>query len=81
MLNHTNCKFMEEYFERPNRIKADNFILIPMLDVGYCKWHLDKLEVYWIEKYNSINNGYNTKQGSYRSDTGIEDFNKILEMI
>ena len=81
MLNNTNCKFIEEYFERPNKIKADNFILTPMIDVGYCKWHLDKLEVYWIEKCNSINNGYNTSQGSYKTDKGIEDFNKLLKMI
>ena len=81
MLNNTNCKFIEEYFERPYRIKADNFIITPMLDVGYCKWHLDKLEVYWIEKYNSINNGYNTSQGNYKTDKGIEEFNKILEMV
>ena len=52
---------------------------IDIIDVGCCKYHLDKLEVHYIDKYNSYNNGYNNIPGNYKTNDGIEEFNKILE--
>ena len=52
---------------------------IDIIDVGCCKYHLDKLEVHYIDEYNSYNNGYNNISGNYKTNDGIEEFNKILE--
>jgi hypothetical protein len=67
-----NQKFLEELIE-------EDFIYTEILDYGICKWHLDKLEMYYIDKYNSCENGYNNCAGNHETDDGIEEFNEILE--
>ena len=66
-----NQKFLDELIE-------EDFIVTEVLDIGICKWHLDKLEAYYIDKYDSCNNGYNNNYGNYNTDDGIEEFNQIL---
>ena len=54
------------------------FMVTETLDVAFCQYHLDKLEAYWINHYDSYNNGYNNTIGNHNTDDGIEDFNQIL---
>ena len=65
-------KFIEELIE-------EDFEVTEVLDVGCCQYHLDKLEAYYINKYNSCENGYNNNIGYHRSNDGIEEFNQILK--
>lgn len=65
-------KFKEELIE-------EDFEITEVLAVGCCRWHLDKLEAYYIDKFNSQHNGYNIQGGNYHSDDGIEEFNQILK--
>lgn len=71
-INRDAQKFKEELIEEDIR-------LTEIVDVAFCKYHLDKLEVYYIDKYNSYNNGYNSQAGNYITDDGIEEFNKLLQ--
>ena len=71
-LNKASQKFKEELIE-------EDFKITEVLAVGCCRWHLDKLEVYYIDKFNSQHNGYNNQPGNYHSDDGIEEFNQILK--
>jgi hypothetical protein len=71
-LNKASQKFKEELIE-------EDFEITEVLAVGCCRWHLDKLEVYYIDKFNSQHNGYNIQGGNYHSDDGIEEFNQILK--
>ena len=64
-------KFKEELIE-------EDIKLIEMLDVAFCKWHLDKLEAYYINKYDSCNNGYNNQPGNHNTDDGKGEFEQIL---
>lgn len=64
-------KFSEELIE-------ENFV-IETIDYGICQYHLDKLEAYYIDKFDSYNNGYNNNVGHYKTDDGIEEFIQILE--
>ena len=50
-----------------------------VLDVGCCQYHLDKLEVYYINKYDSCDNGYNNEYGNHITDDGLEEFVEILQ--
>lgn len=68
----TNQKFKEELIE-------EDFEVTEVLDVGCCKYHLDKLEVYYINYYNSYKEGYNNQPGNYKSDDGLEEFEQILK--
>ena len=70
--HYQNQKFTEELIE-------EDFIYTEILDVGCCKWHLDKLEAYYINEYDSCNNGYNNNAGPHITDDGIEEFNQILK--
>ena len=65
-----NQKFVNELIK--------NDLTIEIIDVGICKWHLDKLEAYWIDFYNSFQDGYNNNSGYYKRDDGIEEFENIL---
>ena len=49
-----------------------------IIDYGICKYHLDKLEAHYINKYNSVIEGYNNREGHYKSDDGLEEFQQIL---
>jgi hypothetical protein len=67
----TNQKFIDELIEEN--------LTIEIIDVGCCQYHLDKLEVYWINYYDSYNNGYNNNAGYHDTDDGLEEFIEILE--
>jgi hypothetical protein len=64
-------KFLDE-------INEEDIVVTELFDVGCCQYHLDKLEAYYIDKYDSCNNGYNNNYGNYNTDDGIEEFNQIL---
>ena len=66
-----NQKFKEELVE-------ENFEIDELLDVGCCKYHLNKLEAHYINCYNSCNEGYNNINGKHNDDDGIEEFENIL---
>lgn len=70
-LDKVNQKFKDELIE-------EDFIVTEVLDVAFCQYHLDKLEVYYIDKYDSYNNGYNNQAGKHDTDDGLEEFNKML---
>lgn len=72
-LKYDTQKFKDEL------INIDDFKLTEILDVGICKYHLDKLEAYYINLYDSYNNGYNNKNGNHITDDGIGEFKEILE--
>ena len=69
--HHQNQKFKEELIE-------EDFIY-EVLDVAFCQYHLDKLEVYYIDKYDSFLNGYNNTPGNHATDDGKEEFENILK--
>jgi hypothetical protein len=66
-----NQKFKEELIEKDIEV-------VEMLDIGFCQYHLDKLEAYYIHKYNSYVDGYNNNAGYHNTNDGLEEFNKIL---
>ena len=66
-----NQKFLDELIE-------EDIKLIEMLDVACCEYHLDKLEAYYINKYDSCNNGYNNQPGNHNTDDGKGEFEQIL---
>lgn len=68
---YENQKFTEELIEKDFKAEVINY--------GICRYHLDKLEAYYIDKYNSCENGYNNQTGNHNSNDGIEEFNKILK--
>lgn len=65
-------KFIEELTE-------EDIEVTEVLDVACCQYHLDKLEAYWINYYDSYNNGYNNNAGHHDTDDGLEEFIEILE--
>lgn len=71
-LDRNNQKFTEELIEK-------DIVVTEVLDVAFCQYHLDKLEAYYINKYDSYNNGYNNTPGNHNTSDGIEEFYKILE--
>ena len=71
-LEKVNQKFTEELIE-------EDFVVDEVIAIGVCKYHLDKLEAYYINKYNSCENGYNNECGNHNTNDGLEEFNKILE--
>jgi hypothetical protein len=66
-----NQKFIDELIE-------EDIKLTETLDVAFCQYHLDKLEAYYIDKYDSFLNGYNNQPGNHNTNDGIEEFNQIL---
>jgi hypothetical protein len=70
-LEYDKQKFKEELIE-------EDIVVTEVLDVAFCQYHLDKLEAYYIDKYDSYNNGYNNKEGNHNTNDGIEEFNRIL---
>ena len=67
----TKQKFLEELIE-------EDFVVTELFDVAFCQYHLNMLEAYYIEKYDSYNNGYNNQPGNHNSNDGIKEFNQIL---
>ena len=70
-LNKNYQKFTEELIE-------EDIVVTEVLDVAFCQYHLDKLEAYYINKYDSFLNGYNNQEGNHNTNDGIEEFNQIL---
>lgn len=70
--HYANQKFKDELIE-------ENIIITELFDVAFCQYHLDKLEAYWINHYDSCKNGYNNKNGNHNTDDGLEEFESILE--
>ena len=71
-LDKSSQKFTEELIE-------EDIKLTEVLDVAFCQYHLDKLEAYYIDKYDSCNNGYNNNAGYWNRDDGLDEFNEILK--
>ena len=71
-LDKENQKFKEELINEDIKVTE-------LFDIACCEYHLNILEVYWINYYDSYNNGYNNTQGNHITNDGIEEFNKILE--
>jgi hypothetical protein len=65
-------KFAEELIE-------EDFEVTESLDIGFCRYHLDKLEIHYINKYNAYENGYNNCVGYWKRNDGIEEFENILK--
>lgn len=70
--HYKNQKFKNELIE-------EDFVLTELFDIGYCKYHLDKLEAYWINHYDSCDNGYNNCVGNHDTNDGLEEFIAFLE--
>ena len=71
-LDKSNQKFTEELIE-------EDFVLTEVLDVAFCQYHLNVLEAYYINKYDSCENGYNNTIGNHKTDDGLEEFMEILQ--
>lgn len=71
-LDRNNQKFKEELIE-------EDIVVTEILDVAFCQYHLDKLESYYINKYDSCNNGYNNHLGNHNTTDGLDEFNEILK--
>lgn len=71
-LSKNNQKFINELIE-------EDIEVTEVLDIAFCQYHLDKLEVHYINKYNSFSNGYNNNVGRHKTDDGLEDFLRVLE--
>ena len=67
-----NQKFKDELIE-------EDIIVAELFDVACCEYHLNVLEAYWINRYDSCNNGYNNYAGNHITDDGLEEFIEILE--
>jgi hypothetical protein len=67
-----NQKFLDE-------LNEEDFELTDVFDIAICKWHLDKLESWYIDKFNSCDNGYNNNYGNYNTTDGLDEFNEILK--
>lgn len=67
---YENQKFKDELIEKDFKVEVINY--------GICRYHLDKLEAYYIDKYNSCENGYNNQPGNHNTNDGIEEFSRIL---
>ena len=70
-LKYNGQKFKEELIE-------EDIVVTEVVDVAFCQYHLDKLETYYIQKYDSCNNGYNNEYGNHNTNDGLEEFQQIL---
>ena len=50
-----------------------------IIDVGYCRFHLDKLEAYYIDKYKAFEEGYNNNRGNLTTSDGIREFKELIK--
>ena len=50
-----------------------------IIDVGYCRFHLDKLEAYYIDKYKAFEEGYNNNRGNLTTSDGIQEFKELIK--
>jgi DNA polymerase III alpha subunit (gram-positive type) len=70
---YANQQFIEEL------TNEEDFEVEEVFDIGISKWHLDKLESFYINKFNSCDNGYNNKEGNHSTNDGLEEFEQILK--
>ena len=59
-------KHKESVKEDLEKYGENSFIYIKLYDIAYSKQHLDALEVYYINKFDAYNNGYNDTRGNYK---------------
>jgi hypothetical protein len=71
-LEKDNQKFKEDL------VDTEEFT-VEIIDVGCCFYHLNILETYYINYYNSYIDGYNNTPGNYITNDGLEEFNLILK--
>ena len=71
-MKYNNQKFKDELIE-------EDIEVTEVFDVAFCQYHLDKLEAYWINYYDSRNNGYNNECGNHNTTDGLDEFNEILK--
>ena len=69
--HYENQKYLDELIK-------ENFT-VEIIDYGVNEYHLNVLEAYWINYYDSCNNGYNNKNGNHNTDDGKEEFYNILK--
>ena len=50
-----------------------------IIDIGYCRFHLDKLEAYYIDKYKAFEEGYNNNRGYLTTSDGIQEFKELIK--
>ena len=50
-----------------------------IIDIGYCRFHLDKLEAYYIDKYKAFEEGYNNNRGNLTTSDGIREFKELIK--
>ena len=50
-----------------------------IIDKGYCRFHLDKLEAYYIDKYKAFEEGYNNNRGHLTTSDGIQEFKELIK--
>ena len=67
-----NQKYLDELIEEDIKVTE-------LFDVGCCKWHLNAVEAYWINYYDSYNDGYNNNAGHHKDDEGFEEFVEMLQ--
>ena len=58
---HMYKKVVREDLEKYGK---DSFIAVKIYDIAYNKEHLDALEAHYMNKFDSINNGYNNRRGN-----------------
>ena len=56
----------------------ESFEYTKILKVAHSQYELDKLEAYYIDYYNSFENGYNENRGNIFTDRGKEKINKNI---
>ena len=59
-------KHKESVKEDLEKYGENSFIYIKLYDIAYSKQHLDALEVYYINKFDAYNNGYNDTRCNYK---------------
>lgn len=77
-LNNFNCsRYDNPLYRAINKYGIDNFsisiiVTIDIMDLELLKKILDKLEIFYIDKYDSYNNGYNQTKGGDRGILGYK---------
>ena len=69
-MGYQNREHDTKFYRAIRKYKPENFY-IEQIDTATCQEELDDKEIYWINYYDSVNNGYNTKssKGKCGGDT------------
>ena len=76
-LNERNGKPTQKF--KDELTNKEDFVYEEMLNVGCCKYHLNQLEAYYIDYYNSYEDGYNNNGGPHDDNDGFEEFVEMLQ--